>query len=82
MHSEWKELIKHTVVSIEEIQSDVKQLVPPKKVILCCPQHQVRSLTSTVRHVKNSSVYTAPSRYTRIIITTWWGTPLRDTKKR
>ena len=44
MHSEWKELTKHTVVTIEEIQSDVKQLVPPKKVILCCPQHQGKEL--------------------------------------
>ena len=44
MHSEWKEFTKHTVVSIEEIQSDVKQLVPPKKVILCCPQHQGKEL--------------------------------------
>ena len=44
MHSEWKELTKHTVVSLEEIQSDVKQLVPPKKVILCCPQHQGKEL--------------------------------------
>ena len=44
MHSEWKEFTKHKVVSIEEIQSDVKQLVPPKKVILCCPQHQGKEL--------------------------------------
>ena len=44
MHSEWKEFTKHTVVSLEEIQSDLKQLVPPKKVILCCPQHQGKEL--------------------------------------
>ena len=44
MHSEWKEFTKHTVVSIEEIQSDVKQLVPPKKVVLYCPQHQGKEL--------------------------------------
>ena len=44
MHSEWKEFTKHTVVSIEEIQSDLKQLVPPKEVILCCPQHQGKEL--------------------------------------
>ena len=44
MHSEWKEFTKHTVVSLEEIQSDVKQLVPPKKVILYCPQHQGKDL--------------------------------------
>ena len=44
MHSDWKEFTKHTVVSIEEIQSDVKQLVPPKKVVLYCPQHQGKEL--------------------------------------
>ena len=44
MHSEWKEFTKHTVVSIEEIQNDVKQLVPPKKVFLYCPQHQDKEL--------------------------------------
>ena len=44
MHSEWKEFTKHTVVSIEEIQSNVKQLVPPKKVVLYCPQHQGKEL--------------------------------------
>ena len=44
IHSDWKEFTKHTVVSIEEIQSDVKQLVPPKKVVLYCPQHQGKEL--------------------------------------
>ena len=44
MHSDWKEFTKHTVVSIEEIQSDVKQLVPSKKVVLYCPQHQGKEL--------------------------------------
>ena len=40
MHSEWKELSKHEVVSMEQIQSNVKQLVPPKKVTLYCSQHE------------------------------------------
>ena len=40
MHSEWKELSKHEVVSLEQIQSNVKQLVPPKKVTLYCSQHE------------------------------------------
>ena len=44
MHSDWKEFTKHTVVSIKEIQSDVKQLVPTKKVVLYCPQHQGKEL--------------------------------------
>ena len=44
MHSDWKEFTKHTVVSIEEVQSNVKQLVPPKKLLLYCPQHQGKEL--------------------------------------
>ena len=44
MHSEWEEFSKHEVVSIEQIQSNVKQLVPPKKVSLYCSQHQGKEL--------------------------------------
>ena len=40
MHSEWEEYSKHDVVSMEQIQSNVKQLVPPKKVTLYCSQHE------------------------------------------
>ena len=40
MHREWKELSKHEVVSMEQIQSNMKQLVPPKKVTLYCSQHE------------------------------------------
>ena len=43
-HSEWKEFSQHEVVSMEEIESNVKQLVPPKKVVLHCPQHQSKEL--------------------------------------
>ena len=40
MHREWKDLSKHEVVSMEQIQSNVKQLVPPKKVTLYCSLHE------------------------------------------
>jgi tripartite motif-containing protein 2/3/tripartite motif-containing protein 71 len=40
MHREWKELSKHEVVSMEQIQSNMKQLVPPKKVTLYCSLHE------------------------------------------
>ena len=40
IHSEWEEMSKHEVVSMEQIQSNVKQLVPPKKVTLYCSQHE------------------------------------------
>ena len=40
MHSEWKELSTHEVFSMEQIQSSVTQLVPPKKVTLYCSLHE------------------------------------------
>ena len=44
MHSEWAEFSKHEVVSIEEVKSNAKQLVPPKKVSLYCSHHQGKEL--------------------------------------
>ena len=44
MHSEWEEFSKHEVVSIEEVKSNAKQLVPPKKVSLYCSHHQGKEL--------------------------------------
>ena len=44
MHREWEDLSKHEVVSIEQIESNVKQLVPPKKVTLYCSMHQGKEL--------------------------------------
>ena len=44
MHNEWKELSKHEVVSLQQIQSNIKQLVPPKKVTLYCSQHESMKL--------------------------------------
>ena len=43
-HSDWEELSKHEVVSIEEVKSNAKQLVPPKKVSLYCSHHQGKEL--------------------------------------
>ena len=40
MHCEWEEYSKHEVISIEKLQSNVKQLIPSKKVTLYCSQHQ------------------------------------------
>ena len=40
MHSEWEEMSNHEVVSMEKIQNNIKQLVPPKKVTLYCSQHE------------------------------------------
>ena len=38
--TEWEEVSKYEVVSMEQIQSSVKQLVPPKNVTLYCTQHE------------------------------------------
>ena len=40
MHSEWEEMSKHEMMSMEQVRSNVKQLVPPKKVTLYCSQHK------------------------------------------
>ena len=40
MHSEWEEMSKHEVISMEKIQSNIKLLVPPKKVTLYCSLHE------------------------------------------
>ena len=44
MHSDWEEFSEHEVVSMEQVQNNVKQLVPPKKVTLYCSQHQGKEL--------------------------------------
>ena len=45
MHSDWDEFSSHEVVSMEQVQSNVKQLVPPKKdVILYCSLHPGKEL--------------------------------------
>ena len=41
MHSEWDEFSNHEMVSMEQVQSNVKQLVPSKKeVTLYCSLHE------------------------------------------
>ena len=42
--SEWEDFSKHEVVSMEQVESNVKQLVPPKNVTLYCYQHQGKEL--------------------------------------
>ena len=45
MHSEWDEFSNHEVVSMEQVQSNMKQLVPPKKeVTLYCSLHPGKEL--------------------------------------
>ena len=56
-HSEWKELSKHEVVSMEQIQSNVKQLVPPKKVILYCSLHEGMKIDLYLRRAHLSPLH-------------------------
>ena len=43
-HREWKEISNHEVVSIQQLQTNVKELLPPKKVTLYCSQHKGKEL--------------------------------------
>ena len=44
MHSEWEDMSHHEVVSIKQLQNNVKQLVPPKKIIMYCSVHKGKEL--------------------------------------
>ena len=37
IHSAWKELQSHEVLSLERLKGDVVQLAPPKKMCVCVP---------------------------------------------
>ena len=43
-HQEWKELSSHEVVTIDQLQTDMKQLVPPKKKAMFCSKHPTKDL--------------------------------------
>ena len=43
-HCEWKEISNHEVVSIQQLQTNVKELLPPNKVTLYCSQHKGKEL--------------------------------------
>ena len=44
IHSDWKELQTHEVLSLERLKGDVVQLVPPKKMIAYCSKHKGKEL--------------------------------------
>ena len=44
MHNEWEDFSKHEVVSVNQVRSSVKQLIPPKKVTLYCSLHHDKEL--------------------------------------
>ena len=44
MHSEWKELSSHEIVSLDKLTEDVTNLVPPVQKVLQCSKHPAREL--------------------------------------
>ena len=44
IHSDWKELQSHEVLSLERLKGDVVQLVPPKKMAAYCSKHKGKEL--------------------------------------
>ena len=39
MHKKWEEFAEHVIATLGQIEADVAQLVPPKKVAMTCPKH-------------------------------------------
>ena len=39
VHKKWKEFAEHDIATLGQIEADVAQLVPPKKVAMTCPKH-------------------------------------------
>ena len=44
IHTTWKELASHEVISLDQLEGDVTKLVPPKKTIMYCPEHPGKEL--------------------------------------
>ena len=44
MHKKWEEFAEHEVVTLGQVEADVAQLVPPKKVAMKCSKHPSEEL--------------------------------------
>ena len=44
IHGKWKEFVEHEVVTLGQVEADVAQLVPPKKVAMKCSKHPAEEL--------------------------------------
>ena len=44
IHGKWKEFVEHEVVTLGQVEADVGQLVPPKKVAMKCSKHPAEEL--------------------------------------
>ena len=44
MHKKWKEFAEHEIATLGQVEADVAQLVPPKKVAMKCSKHPSEEL--------------------------------------
>ena len=40
MHQTWEDFSNHQIVTIQDVQADAVNLIPPKKKVLYCPKHK------------------------------------------
>jgi len=43
-HQEWEEFSSHKVITLDQLEEDVAQLVPPKKKVMFCSKHPTKEL--------------------------------------
>ena len=44
IHQEWEEFSSHEVITLDQLEGDVAQLVPPKKKVMFCSKHSTKEL--------------------------------------
>ena len=44
IHQTWEDFTNHQIVTIQDVQADAANLIPPKKKVLYCPKHQGKKL--------------------------------------
>ena len=44
IHQEWEEFSSHKVITLDQLEGDVAQLVPPKKKVMFCSKHPTKEL--------------------------------------
>ena len=44
IHQEWEEFTSHEIITLDQLEGDVVQLVPPKKKVMFCSKHPTKEL--------------------------------------
>ena len=44
LHQTWEDFTNHQIVTIQDVQADAANLIPPKKKVLYCPKHKEKKL--------------------------------------